>query len=135
MYIIGIIGSKSCVDKTKDLKEFIFKVKTTFGNTATIISGGNLEGIEKDAKKFALEFELPYIEYNPGFTGKNAFSALSDEYYTKKYHPTHFQHRYDCMMSQIDRLVIGRCDDAKDKKLYDYILKKAEKKGIKTMFI
>lgn len=135
MYRIAIIGSKSCVDKTKTVKEFIFKVKSTFGKTATILSGGNDVGIEREVKKFALEFDLNYAEYNPAFTGRNLYSALSDEYYTKGFHPTHFQHRYDCMLSKTERLIIVDCQDAPDRKLYESIRKKAEKKGIKTMIL
>lgn len=135
MFKIAIIGSKSCVDKTRQVKEFLFKVKSTYGSTATILSGGNESGVEKDVKKIALEFGLNYQEYNPSFTGKNSYSALSEDYYKKGFHPTHFQHRYDCLLSQAERLIICECNDAPDKKLYDGILKKAEKKGIKSVFI
>lgn len=134
MYSIAIIGSKTCF-KTKEVKEFLFKVKTTFGETATILSGGNGEGIERDVKKYALEFGLNYKEYNPAYTGKNLYSALSDEYYTKGYHGSHFLHRYEYMLSRTDRLVIGKSEDSKDWKLYETIFKKAEKKSIKTVFI
>lgn len=134
MFRIAIIGSKTCF-KTKEVKEFIFKVKTTFGSTATIISGGNSEGIEREVKKFAIEFELPYQEYNPSFTGKNLYSALSDDYYTKGFHPSHFSHRYECMLFKIDKLLIGESQDSKDWKLYQSIAKKAEKKKIPTIFI
>lgn len=134
MFRIAIIGSTTCF-KTKEVKEFLFKVKTTFGKTATIISGGNSEGIERDVKKIAIEFELPYQEYNPSFTGKNLYSALSDEYYTKGFHPSHFSHRYECMLSKIDKLLIGESSDSKDWKLYQSIAKKAEKKGIPVIFI
>ena len=135
MFKIAIIGSKSCVDKTRSIKEFLFKVKSTYGSTATILSGGNESGVEKDVKKIALEFGLKYEEYNPSFTGRNSYSALSEDYYKKGFHPTHFQHRYDCLLGQAERLIIAECEDAPDKKMYDQILKKAEKKGIKTLTI
>jgi len=134
MFRIGIIGSETCF-KSKEVKEFLFKVKTTFGSTATIISGGNSTGIEKEVKKTAIEFSLPYQEFNPSFTGKNLYSALSDDYYKKGFHPTHFAHRYDCLLSKIDKLVIGESPDSKDWKFYQTIAKKAEKKGIKPVFI
>lgn len=134
MFRIAIIGSSTCF-KTKEVKEFLFKVKSTFGKTATILSGGNSEGIEREVKKFAIEFELPYLEYNPSFTGKNLYSALSDEYYTKGFHPSHFSHRYECMLSKVDKLIIGDSPDSKDAKLYQSIGKKAEKKKIPVIFI
>lgn len=131
MYRIAIIGPESCVDKTKKVQEFLFKVKTTFGNTATIISGGNLSGIEKDVKKYAIQFELPYLEYNPSFTGRNQFSAMHDSYYGKNFHSSHYRHRYDEMLKRIDRLVIGESLH----KIYSDIQKKSEKRGIKTILI
>ena len=134
MYRIAIIGPETCVDKTRKVQEFLFKVKQTFGNTATIISGGNNEGIEKDVKKYALQFELPYLEYNPSFSGKNQFSALKDSYYGKKFHSSHYRHRYDEMLLRIDRLVIGIEPESKHKLYFD-IQKKSEKKGIKTIFL
>jgi len=134
MFRIAIIGSKTCF-KTKKVKEFLYKVKTTFGSTATILSGGNQEGIERDVKKFAIEFQIPYQEFNPSFSGKNLYSALSDEYYTKGYHASHFGHRYECMLSRTDKLIIGESEDSKDWKFYQGIAKKAEKKGIPVIFI
>lgn len=134
MFRIAIIGSATCF-KAQEVKEFLFKVKSTFGKTATIISGGNSEGIEREVKKFAIEFELPYQEFNPSFTGKNLYSALSDDYYTKGFHGSHFAHRYDCMLARIDKLIIGESPDSKDWKFYQTFAKKAEKKKIPVIFI
>lgn len=134
MYRIAIIGPTTCIEKTKNVKDFLFKVKQTFGDTATIISGGNLEGIEFDVKKYALQFGLSYKEFNPSFTGYNEHSALYESYYGKKFHSSHYRHRYDEMLKRIDRLVIG-IDPKSNHKLYFDVQKKSEKKGIKTVFL
>ena len=135
MYQIAIIGSESSVDKNREVKEFIYKIKSTFGQTATILSGGNKTGIEKEIKNLALINQIPYKEFNPSFTGHNVHSAEKEEYYIKGFHPSHFLHRYNLMLRKCDRLVIVECDDAPDKKLYDQVKKTALKKGIKTMII
>lgn len=133
MYRIGIIGPKTCY-KTREVKDLIYKIKQTYGNTATIVSGGNETGIERDVKKFALQFELPYQEFNPSFTGHNLYSALREDYYTKGYHPSHFIHRYTEMLKRIDRLVIGY-EPGDNFKLYEKIKKNSEKMNIKTVLI
>lgn len=133
MYRIGIIGPETCF-KERKVKQLIFKIKETFGNTATIISGGNSNGIERHVKKTALEFELKYKEFNPSFTGQNLYSAMSESYYTKGKHPSHFEHRYNEMLKHIDKLFIGY-DEGCDFKLYERIRKRAEKSGIKVVII
>lgn len=133
MYRIGIIGPKTCY-KTREVKDLIYKIKQTYGNTATIVSGGNETGIERDAKKFALQFELPYQEFNPSFTGHNLYSAMEEGYYTKGYHSSHFIHRYSEMLKRIDRLVIGY-EAGENFKLYASVQKLAEKMKIKTVLL
>lgn len=134
MYNIGIIGPDTCF-KTREIKEFLFKVKQTFGPSATIYSGGNKNGIESDVKKICLLFELPYREFNPAFTGHNLYSAMPEEYYSRGKHPTHYIHRYEQMLFKINKLIIGYQKDAQDFKLYETVKNKAEKRGIKTILI
>jgi len=133
MYKIGIIGPETC-QKTKEIKDLLFEIKNSFGNTVIIASGGNKEGIEKDVKKYCIYFEMQYTEYNPSFTGKNQFSALDESYYTKRFHPSHFQHRYDMMLRYVDRMFIGY-EPGENFKLYQQIKKKCEKNNIKTVLI
>ena len=128
---IGIIGSPTC-HKQKKVQELIFKISRTFGNTATILSGGNAEGVEKDVKKYALKFELPYIEFNPSYTGQNLYSAEPAEYYGKRIHPTHFIHRYEKLIYSSTHLFIGMEDGIEDKLLLQ-IKKKAEKLSKKVV--
>jgi len=134
MYRIGIIGGVDTNYTTK-VKEFLFQVKKTFSDTATIFSGGNLTGIEYDVKKFSLEFDLPYKEFNPSYTGHNMYSFLPKEYFGKGKHPSHIPHRYQEMLIRTDRLVIGSAQSDLDWNLYDNIRKKAEKKNIPVVFI
>jgi len=133
MFKIGIIGPDTCF-KTKEVKDLLFDIKQAFGKTCVIVTGGNSEGIENDVKKACLKFELNYREYNPSFTGQNQFSALSGSYYTKKFHPSHYQHRYEMLLRDVDKLFIGY-EEGDNFKLYKQIQKKSVKKGIKTVLI
>lgn len=134
MYRIGIIGSSDGNYTTK-IKDFLFKVKNTFGDTATILSGGNSTGVEYDVRKYSLEFDLKYKEFNPSYTGHNIYSFLPESYFGKRKHESHYLHRYQEMLVRIDKLIIGSNDTELDWKLYESIGKKAEKNGIQVVFI
>ena len=134
MITIGMIGPETCFKKT-EAKELLFKIKQTYGSTATVFSGGNQEGVERDIRKYALEFGLKYKEFNPSFTGSNGYSFLPESYFKKNYHFSHFGHRYEEMLRRIDRLVVFEQADDKKWKIYESLIKKAEKKGIKTMIL
>jgi len=134
MYKIAIIGGTEGNYTTK-VKEFLFKVKKAFGDTATIFSGGNPTGIEYDTKKYALEFGLPYKEFNPSFSGHNVYSFLPREYFGKGRHPSHYPHRYQQMLMRTDKLIIGSSEADEDWKLYDTVRKGAEKNSIHVVLI
>lgn len=134
MFRIGIIGPPSCITKTRKVKDLLFKIKQQFGSLATIYSGGNLDGIEKDVKKFALEFELPYKEFNPRHTVQNLYSYFDQNWYGKNYHFTNLLYRYIEMFRRIDKLVIC-IDDGSEDKLYKGLIKTAQKQNIKTILL
>jgi hypothetical protein len=57
-------------------------------------------------RKFALEFEMNYQEYNPSFSGYNMYSALPESYYGKKYHFSQLHHRMKMLAESCDYLMI-----------------------------
>ena len=61
---IGIVGSRRYNNRNK-IKDFIFKLKETYGTDVIIVSGGCKDGADKYAKKYALELNLQYEEYPP----------------------------------------------------------------------
>ena len=61
---IGIVGSREYTNKLR-IKEFIFELKQEFGGNVEIVSGGQKEGADGYAKKFALEFDMKYSEFPP----------------------------------------------------------------------
>ena len=101
---VGIIGSRNWQNHKK-VKDTIFNLKQRFGDSLIIISGGCPNGADFMAKKYALEFECYYREYNPSHTSKNLYSAMNEGFYNKKYTPKNFFHRNKLLANGIDYLI------------------------------
>ena len=56
---IGIVGSRQYSNKRR-IKEFVFALKEKFGENIEIVSGGQKEGADGYAKKYALEFDIAH---------------------------------------------------------------------------
>ena len=61
---IAIVGSRSYTN-TKKIKDFVFKLKEKFGDELEIVSGVHKDGADGLAKKYALEFDMNYVEFRP----------------------------------------------------------------------
>lgn len=131
--IIGIIGSKT-FHRPNLVKELLYSIKTSFGPLATIVTGGQQDGIEADVKKFCLEFQINYKEFNPSFTGWNKHSFMNENYFGKNFHPSHFDDRYKQLIYKADTLFLG-IDGEKDGKYFKKFVNLAVKKGIKSILL
>jgi len=101
---IALIGDEK-YENRGELKETIFKLKEKFGEDLTIITRGKKNGVEKWVRKYALEMNLKYIEFNPAHTSRTLYSGMDDEYYDRPYHPTQPLHQYDCIVHNSDKIV------------------------------
>jgi len=101
---IAIIGSREYENKRK-IRDMIFKLKQTFGNSLEIISGGCPSGADKYAKKFSLELGVTYREFNPAHTVKNLYSVMPETYYSKPYHTSQFFHRNTLIAKYCDKMI------------------------------
>ena len=52
---IGIVGSRGYTNKQK-VKDLVFEIKEKYGDEVEIVSGGQKDGADGLAKKYALEF-------------------------------------------------------------------------------
>ena len=86
---IGIVGSRSYTNKQK-IKDLIFEIKEKYGNEVEIVSGGQKDGADGYAKKFALEFGMKYVEFPPAHYKHNIHCKLSAKHYGKKYYVNNF---------------------------------------------
>ena len=98
---VAIIGSRDWTN-TRKTKDIIWQLKQKFGADITIISGGDRQGADKLARKYAIEMGVHYIEYNPAHTVRNLYSGMPDSYYSKNYHATQFHHRNDLIAKNAD---------------------------------
>jgi len=106
---IAIIGSRVYENKRK-IRDMIFKLKQTFGDSLEIVSGGSLNGADKYAKKFSLELGVNYKEFNPAHTVKNLYSAMPDSYYGKPFHVSQLFHRNSLIAKYCDKMIIFRSE-------------------------
>ena len=86
---IGIVGSRSYTDKKK-VKDLIFNIKEKYGDEVEIVSGGHPKGADGLAKKFALEFDMKYVEFPPSHYSHNMHCKLSATEYNKPYYVSNF---------------------------------------------
>lgn len=128
---MGIIGPKEAFAKNR-IQIILKRLKEQFGSQLEIISGGNKTGIEYETKKVVLEMNLNYKEFNPSYSGFNMYSALNEEYYEKKFHPTHESDRYRRLVRTCNRLIIF--NDGQDKEILG-AKRYAEKNGKKFVEI
>jgi predicted Rossmann fold nucleotide-binding protein DprA/Smf involved in DNA uptake len=86
---IGIVGSRSYTDKKK-VKDLIFNIKEKYGDEVEIVSGGQPKGADGLAKKYALEFDMRYVEFPPSHYSHNMHCKLPATEYNKPYYVSNF---------------------------------------------
>ena len=63
---VAVIGNKEWQNKRK-VQDVLQNLKKQFGSDVTIVGAGGSEGANYMVRKFALEFGIPYSEYNPSY--------------------------------------------------------------------
>ena len=86
---IGIVGSRSYTDKKK-VKDLIFRGIVNVGDEVEIVSSGLPKGADGLAKKFALEFDMKYVEFPPSHYSHNMHCKLPATEYNKPYYVSNF---------------------------------------------
>jgi hypothetical protein len=102
---IALIGNTDWQNRRK-IKDSLFQLKQKFGNDVLVLGAGGKEGANQMVRKYALELELPYKEYNPSFSGFNLYSAMSESYYGKSYHFSQLHHRMKLIGDSCDYMMI-----------------------------
>ena len=86
---IGIVGSRAYTNKKK-IKDLIFEIKEKYGDEVEIVSGGQRDGADGYAKKFALEFGMSYVEFPPSHYNWNMHCKLPATKYNKPYYVSNY---------------------------------------------
>ena len=101
---IAIVGSRTYENKKK-IKDFIFKLKSKYGETTVIVSGGCKQGADRYAKKYALELGLQYEEYPPFHEVHNLYCTMPESRYGKPYNIKNFFARNKIIVGMSDVVV------------------------------
>ena len=101
---VGIVGSRKYTNKNK-IKDFIYELKEAFGDKVEIVSGGCKFGADKYAKKFALEFDMKYVEFPAVHEPYNMHCILPRYKYGKPYAVWHFFERNKEIAKYSDKIV------------------------------
>ena len=86
---VGIVGSRGYTNKKK-VKDLIFQIKEKHGDEVEIVSGGQKDGADGFAKKFALEFDVKYVEFPPAHYTWNMHCKLPATKYSKPYYVSNY---------------------------------------------
>ena len=86
---IGIVGSRGYTDKKK-IKDLIFEIKEKYGDEVEIVSGGQKDGADGLAKKYALEFNMNYVEFPPSHYSHNMHCIRPRGEYSKPYYISNY---------------------------------------------
>ena len=111
---IGIVGSRAYTDRKK-IKDLIFEIKTKYGNEVEIVSGGQKEGADGYAKKYALEFDLDYVEFPPVHDTHNIHCKLSAKHFNKPYYVSNYFKR-NKQIAEYSNILIAFIQDGVESK-------------------
>jgi len=116
---IAIIGSRTYTNKTQ-IKNFMFRLKMEHPNVE-VVSGGAKDGADKYAKKFALEFKIPYSEFPPQHQPHNMHCVMEAYNYGKPYNVGYYHKRNKDLVKRLTALArdvdIDGSEDEKNRKL------------------
>tara|TARA_Y100000310_G_scaffold287885_1_gene313071 strand:- start:416 stop:826 length:411 start_codon:yes stop_codon:yes gene_type:complete len=86
---VGIVGSRKYSNKKK-IKDVIYDLKIGYADCVEIVSGGQQFGADGYAKKFALEFDIDYVEFPPAHYSWNMHCKLPATKYNKPYYVSNY---------------------------------------------
>ena len=101
---VGIVGSRKYTNKN-NIRDFVFRLKEEFGDDVEIVSGGCKFGADKYAKKYALEFDMKYVEFPAVHESYNIHCILPKFKYGKPYAVWHFFERNKEIAKYSDKII------------------------------
>ena len=106
---VGIVGSRGYTNKKK-IKDLINEIKEKYGDEVEIVSGGQKDGADGFAKKFALEFDMSYVEFPPSHYSWNMHCKLPATKYSKPYYVSNYFKR-NKQIAEYSNIVIAFIPD------------------------
>jgi hypothetical protein len=110
---VAVIGNTGWQNRRK-VQQTLQELKKRFSDALVILGAGGVEGANSMVRKYAIEFEIQYEEYNPSFSGYNLYSAMPESYYGKPYHFSQLHHRMKLLAERCNYMMIMTNEDALD---------------------
>jgi|TARA_R110001592_G_scaffold255917_1_gene519644 hypothetical protein len=129
---IGMVGSREYTDKRK-IKDTLFDIKQK-SKEVQIVSGGQLQGADGIIKKYALEFDMDYVEFPPSHYRHNMHCKLSARHYSKPYYISNYFKR-NKQIAEYCHMVIGFIPNGSDSRGTRHTIGEAEKQKKMTQII
>ena len=101
---VAIIGSRSYTNSRK-IKDFVYQLKEKYKEELEIVSGGQKDGSDGYAKKYALEFDIKYSEFPPQHYSHNMHCVRPNYDYGKPYYVSNYFKRNKQVAEYSDRVV------------------------------
>ena len=101
---VPIIGSRSYTNSRK-IKDFVYQLKEKYKEELEIVSGGQKDGSDGYAKKYALEFDIKYSEFPPQHYPHNIHCVRPNYDYGKPYYVSNYFKRNKQVAEYSDRVV------------------------------
>jgi len=101
---VAIIGSRSYTNSRK-IKDFVYQLKEKYKEELEIVSGGQKDGSDGYAKKYALEFDIKYSEFPPQHYPHNIHCVRPNYDYGKPYYVSNYFKRNKQVAEYSDRVV------------------------------
>tara|TARA_B100002019_G_scaffold244937_2_gene222123 strand:+ start:408 stop:794 length:387 start_codon:yes stop_codon:yes gene_type:complete len=99
-----LVGSRNYTDKRK-IKDVLFQIKEQHENVE-IVSGGQKLGADGIVKKYALEFDMDYVEFPPSHYQHNMHCKLPAKSFNKPYYISNYFKRNKQIAEYCD-IIIG----------------------------
>ena len=116
---VGIVGSRKYTNKKK-IKDLIFELKQKPDTVVEIVSGGQRDGADGYAKKFALELDMKYVEFPPSHYNWNMHCKLPATKYNKPYYVTNYFKRNKQIAEYSDIIVAFIPEGGRIKRYNEY---------------
>ena len=130
---VAIIGSRKYENRRR-IQEFVHKLKQKWEDKLEIVSGGQKDGADRYAKKYALEFDINYSEFPPKHYQYNQHCVLESYNYGKPYAVWHYHSRNKDLIEYSD-VVVAFIPKGITSKGTNSALKEAKKKEKKYVII
>jgi len=101
---LGIVSSRQYNDSYKIQQTLQKLINKPY--SLQVYSAGSRLGGELYIKRYSLEYDFFYREFNPAHTSWNQFSALPKYRYGKAYKPYNFKSRYKELVEHCSKVII-----------------------------